>query len=103
MVDENNQATSYDTAIRIQQLSEARQQAEAQLCSILLSRSWRWTRPLRWIKIKFYELVLRKTIGREVSLVRNSRHDGLKKQPVSAIAPASAKKDFKETFDTIVV
>lgn len=92
-----------DTAIRIQQLSEARSQAEAQLRSILLSRSWRWTRPLRWIKIKFYELVLRKTIGREVSLVRSSRPDGLQKQLVSAIRPASVKKHFKATSDTIVV
>ena len=92
-----------DIAIRIQQLREARRQAEAKLSAILLSRSWRWTRPLRWIKIKFYELVLRKPIGVYVYLVRSSRDDPLQRQPVAAIRPASGKRDFKETSDTVVV
>jgi hypothetical protein len=108
MARENDQAAGVLRAMRdgdtaIQQLSEAKNQAEAQLRSILLSRSWRWTRPLRWIKIKFYELVLRKTIGREVSLVRSRGPDCLQKQLVSANRPASAKKHFKKTSDTIVV
>jgi glycosyltransferase involved in cell wall biosynthesis len=110
MVDENDQATSTwctmrdrDTAIRIQQLSEARRQAEAQLSAILLSTSWRLTRPLRWIKTKWNELLLRETIGRGLDLVGSSGHDCLQRQPVAAIRPVFAKKDFKETSDTIVV
>jgi len=110
MVDENDQTPrtlratgDSDTAIRIQQLSEARRQAEAQLSAILLSTSWRWTRPLRWIKTKWNELLLRETIGREACLVGSSGHDRLQRQPVAAITPASAKQDFKETSDTVVV
>ncbi len=110
MVTENDFATSAlrttrdsDTAIRIRQLSEPQRQAEAQLSAILLSRSWRWTGPLRWIKIKVYKLVLRKTIGRGVYLVRDSGDERLQKQPVAAIRSASAKREFKETSDTVVV
>ena len=103
MIQENDQTTSRDIAIQIQQLREARNRAEAQLSAVLLSRSWRCTRPLRWMKIKFYELVLRRPIGREVSLVRSGRDDCLQKYPVATIRPASAEKDFKETSDTIVV
>jgi hypothetical protein len=110
MVDENDQAASTlrtmwdrDTAIRIQQLSEARRQAEAQLSAILQSTSWRLTRPLRWIKTKWNELLLRETIGNDLGLIGSSRHDRLQRQLVAAVAPASEKKDFKETSDTIVV
>lgn len=92
-----------DTAIRIQQLSEARSQAEARLSAILLSRSWRWTAPLRWIKTKWNELLLRETLEREVRLVRSGRHDHPQRQSVAAIRPAPVKRDFKETSDTIVV
>src|SRR5205814_9552836 len=67
IVDQTDQAApatrDSDTAIRLQQLSEARSQAEAQLSAILLSRSWRWTRPLRWIKTQWCELLLREPIG----------------------------------------
>src|SRR5579864_7438714 len=104
MVDENDQAArslramrDRETAIRIQQLSEARRQAEAQLSEILRSTSWRWTRPLRWIKTKWNELLLRETLGRGVYLVRSSRHDRLQGQSAAAMRLASAKRAFKET------
>src|SRR5216684_5523211 len=35
------------TALRIQQLEAARYRAELQVSQLLLSRSWRWTRPVR--------------------------------------------------------
>ena len=109
MVDENDQPartlpvlSDSDPAIRIQQLSEARRQAEAQLSAILLSKSWRWTRPLRWIKTRLDELLLREKIGR-VSLVQSSRQDHLRKQSRAAIRPAAAKRNFEEASDTVVV
>jgi hypothetical protein len=49
----------------------------AQLSAILLSASWRQTRPPRWIKTKRKELLLRETLGRGVGLVRSGRHDRL--------------------------
>ncbi len=88
-----------NTAIQIQQLRDARRQAEAQLSAILLSRSWRWTRPLRWIKTKWNELLLGKAMGIEVSVARSGRQ----RQSVAAIIPASAKRGFSETSDTVVV
>lgn len=110
MVDENDREArtlrangERDTAAQIQQLSEARRQAEAQFSAILQSRSWRWTRPLRWIKTKWNECRLRETIGGGVGLARSGRNECLQRQSVAAIRPASAKTDFKETSDTIVV
>src|SRR5262249_28177296 len=76
---------------------------EAQLSAVFLSKSWRGTRPLRWMKIKFYELVLGRPIGRGVSLVRSGRDDCLQKYPVAAIKPASGERGFRKTSDTIVV
>jgi glycosyltransferase involved in cell wall biosynthesis len=106
-VDQTDQAAramrDSDTAIRFQQLSEARRQAEAQLSAILLSRSWRWTRPLRWIKTQWCELLLREPIGRESGLVQSGRHDRLRGQSAAAIRPASTETGFRETFETIVV
>src|SRR5229473_640627 len=37
------------TALRIQQLEAARYRAELQVSQLLLSRSWRWTRPVRGV------------------------------------------------------
>ncbi len=109
MVDEDDQAArplramrDRDTAIRIEQLSEAKRQAEAQLSAILQSTSWRCTRPLRWIKTKWNELVLREPIGRGPPLVPSSRHDRLHRQSAAAITRAS-ERGFKETADTVVV
>jgi len=109
MVDEDDQAArplramrDRDTAIRIEQLSEAKHQAEAQLSAILQSTSWRCTRPLRWIKTKWNELVLREPIGRGPPLVPSSRHDRLHRQSAAAITRAS-ERGFKETADTVVV
>jgi len=38
-----------ETALRIQQLEAARYRAELQVSQLLLSRSWRWTRPVRGV------------------------------------------------------
>jgi hypothetical protein len=71
----------------------------AQLSAILLSASWRPTRPPRWIKTKWKELLLRETLRRGVGLVRSGRHDRLQ----AAIRVASASAELHESSDTIAI